>query len=1387
MAFNLGNFLKGVGRQVNVFDQGRTFSHPAPQKPAPRQAPPPPRVNVQQLTQAMQNHALNQPVRLGQVQIHAAPQITAPPQPNVITHNPLTNAIGNVLVKPAVHTAVQTGNTLRAAGAGTGGLARASVGALTHNPIAEHHAIQQTNQALANLEKPGRSFLTPQAVNQGGTQIIKPTITAATQIAPYVVSPFIGKGAGVAERLIKPAATFGTVNAGSTAAQEGLQGKVNPGDVAKSFVMGAGAGLVGGGLGIAARGGGRVAIKATNEYKPLNEVGGGKPFAGGKPDPKLDAYNQAVKQQGGLAKSLPKGISPKDVKQTHVFGSSIVKGSTPHDVDVALTLPAEHPALHGLPFDPGRTQVGKIHYSYFADNELGQMARDKFINTGRKGAQPAVKVPAQPTQVAKLPAKGSEVVTVGGKQYLKDIYQPNDKRIAVQSKTKAFKIGKSRSEVVTKEEAQAGRAQGMTPKAVALRKALIKDSVVARNPQAEKMAQNPMEPITLPDPAGATNALKVKDAIKTADAHAAQFIQPATLVANQMDKVLGKSIKNRDLFYQAIEHPERADDIAKQFGKQAKDFTNLVAANRSLTNVEDAAYAGTGVKRGYIGGNDTGYVHHSVDLSTPEARATYATLKNSLIKGGSAQQRMYTTEQLKDAGLKLKNMSAGDALRDWAGRQGKILRDNALFRQARKIDPDLISARGGSSPNFFSGNKEIRTALKGVQPYDMGKTMRAMNAVNTALKQVSLLGGGFHDLKTSLREFWQEAFSGRNPIKPLIEGNKQHYSTVLHDQWISKNSAWNRIWADAGVANSNISEDLRGNIEELTHGRLEKFNPYMKGLFERKLDYFKKQTVMSELEKRGITPKNYDPANAAMRKTVQDLGDQSRNWYQGLSWRSMGVSPVMQQVLRFLTLAPDFTLGKLRSLNYALNPKSVGFKSAAGSLARKQVISEAVGLAILAEVGNKAVSGKFVNPAQAALNPQIPTNMKDSKGRALKIGLPGSEVADVYRAATDPAHFAQSHAAALPSKAIQASVGKDYYGNPLVDPFKNPNPNFGQNLAGALKGSATIPGVQISKTLSGKQNVQTGILNTLGFRVGLDTTTQQYKDTKNFFDTQSKFVKGLNPNEKSLYNAVNPTKKDASGQPVYDPSIFNKSGTYNLLADNPKFTDKYQAYQKSQKNHDPLWDLPKNQLQDVLLLRGGRTYPGQTYTKAGASLSQATGADQPWYQAFLNKEQAFFAKLPKTATTTAKLDYGPQPNPYVQRQLNAKNYKDPQVQAYFSSRDVYTNSQRQQQGLEAIAPFGQVGVAGQLDNPAQLAITPKGSSYGTGAPKVKTASAKSSTGSSGGSTGRTRTAKVATLKVKLPPKPKQVKVGKAPSTSARNIGFKAPKLAKARKSKIRLA
>jgi len=204
------------------------------------------------------------------VQPLMTPQMIQRFQPAPINDN---NFISRNIINPVVNDVESIYHPIAAGLAGVGGLVRIGGNALIGNQQAEQRAIQQTNQAIANQLNNPKSGLTYKDATSGNAgQFAKSFAKEGIRLSTYVAAPGVGK---VAENAVAPsllsragkgALQFGALNAGSTAAQEGLDGHINPTDVAKSFGMGA---AFGGGLPILHDVAGSVGKSIIGDIKPV--------------------------------------------------------------------------------------------------------------------------------------------------------------------------------------------------------------------------------------------------------------------------------------------------------------------------------------------------------------------------------------------------------------------------------------------------------------------------------------------------------------------------------------------------------------------------------------------------------------------------------------------------------------------------------------------------------------------------------------------------------------------------------------------------------------------------------------------------------------------------------------------------------------------------------------------------------------------------------------------------------------------------------------------------------------------------------------------------------------------------------------------------------------
>lgn len=985
-----------------------------------------------------------------------------------------------------------------------------------------------------------------------------------------------------------------------------------------------------------------------------------------------------------------------------------------------------------------------------------------------------------------LPPEKSPKIFSTPVQVNKNIVQQG-REVGVQKpNTQELKIGKalgmSKQDVAKAKAADSAQPQVTQPKMSVPKgvKDQLNPKVPFKRAAAENTQLNPTK-INIPE-------------VKPGDYEQAR-INPQ-LASSPIDYATGQAVKAAQKLspeeQKNIPHLVENPSLAKS--PAAKEF---VARHHALTNLSHATSQSLGGNTNFV----PNYFRHNVDLSNPADAKRWEDLVAK--RGGAAadpyafggidnMNRVFgSVKELQNAGFHLKNENNHiQNIIDYGKSASSTLKRQALVKGFTEAD----MAAGAKPHNFDLHNGNVlplsEQGMKEIQGYSRpSKAMGAHATYRTAnrkLKQGLLSASEFHPINITSKAAPALAAEGHPVLaaKGAYGAFRAQVGKGYSDKLQQAAFKDGTVEAAARLGTpikfgSDYANEGKLNLGKAGFGEKTIFEKSMPALHIRMV-----QGLVKDLNKQGLSLDSPE-AHAAGTRINELMGfvnTEARNLNQG-----------HQRALSDVALAPQFTRAKWATLKSALRDTQNNNKSLAGSYARRAVVANAAtDFAFIAGLGYvmKQKSDNIRDILLRALvSPAVPTPLKDKKGNNIQLKTPASYTSEALGLAVtlergkdghltpkfEPskvpgniANYGRNRLAILPSNALKLATNTNYAGKPLYDP----NAKFGTKAeqAATTVASGLLPiGLQgIAQTKAVKSrlpgNVQDVInanspganplLKSVGSSFGLTPTTDKTvgKGLQNdqYFAAKDKFTKSLNPNETALFNTVNPVKKNPlTGQPVYDSTIFNKAATYNVLADNPKFTAKYQAYQKSQASHDPLWDLPQKQLQSVLLTRGGKTYPGQTYTKAGASLAQATGTDQPWYKDFLAKEQNFYSSLP-AGSGASKNDYGPQASPYVSQQLTSKNYKDPQVQQYFNARDAYTNSQRQQTGLTPIAPFGKVGVSGQLDNPEQLAITPKGSNYGTGKAKNSSGIRKSSS--------RVAKAKFITPKIAKIKAPKQPKI-----------------------------
>lgn len=333
----------------------------------------------------------------------------------------------------------------------------------------------------------------------------------------------------------------------------------------------------------------------------------------------------------------------------------------------------------------------------------------------------------------------------------------------------------------------------------------------------------------------------------------------------------------------------------------------------------------------------------------------------------------------------------------------------------------------------------------------------------------------------------------------------------------------------------------------------------------------------------------------------------------------------------------------------------------------------------------------YVNNATDAQGNPIPENKKAqpyTSGTARIIGnLTGSSPIKVEKAIKD----------------VAGSVGLNVLN--AVD----------QGLARAGK----IPEEQI-----GGMSVAEGFKRSFGQSQGIENANKTAG--AKFYDKQNAFVKTLTPQEQSLFNKVSPARKNFLGEQIFESNKLTKVSDYADMIANPAFTKKFQDFQKSIDNHDPLWDLDSNQLRSYMQAQViSKNNPGgdsKTVRELYARLPQD----------FFSKREKYFADLKAKAQAAGRPwddgDYKPRPKmddnmaawsdwyntlPYGTGARSAA-LRSPEGQAYIAWLDqnrMYNNQERADLGLPPLedpsSRYGSSGTGGGSGSARSYAISLK--------------------------------------------------------------------------------
>lgn len=278
----------------------------------------------------------------------------------------------------------------------------------------------------------------------------------------------------------------------------------------------------------------------------------------------------------------------------------------------------------------------------------------------------------------------------------------------------------------------------------------------------------------------------------------------------------------------------------------------------------------------------------------------------------------------------------------------------------------------------------------------------------------------------------------------------------------------------------------------------------------------------------------------------------------------------------------------------------------------------------------------------------------------------------------------------------QALSNKGHFGNTLFDPSKPLLPQ----QAGYVASNLLLPGgvntvakyfQQQSQGKNPSLPMAAANLLQLPVKEGTDST---------YFNNKNIAMGSLDQNQQNVFNELYSREHDSNGLPI---PLDNETKRANaiLRRDNPAIlaAETQAAVKTAQQTGQPLNPLytytPEQQ--KVILEYEGQLV-GSPERKEALAANNSLPASDPnkgvladyFTKAaqYSTQLQASGVKFPQSNNPVP-----PTASPYVQQQLNAKNYADPQVKAFLTADTAYKNQVRGQAGAPLLNSFGQLPLA----------------------------------------------------------------------------------------------
>lgn len=423
--------------------------------------------------------------------------------------------------------------------------------------------------------------------------------------------------------------------------------------------------------------------------------------------------------------------------------------------------------------------------------------------------------------------------------------------------------------------------------------------------------------------------------------------------------------------------------------------------------------------------------------------------------------------------------------------------------------------------------------------------------------------------------------------------------------------------------------------------------------------------------------------------------EQVNNAFGNMNLEALGRSKQLQQLLEATFFAPKWAeshirigAGTVRGILAPTDPRFMAYRTFATNLAAAF---------IGANVINHALSGKFLWENPSGHQFDIDTGTKDAQGRNRFFSPFGTGV-DIARLPFEVAlsltqgnpgqafQIVRSRLSTLASPALSLISNTDYFGNPLVgkDSKGNPIPPAQAlaNVAGTVARSAgpSYLGTAVGAFGEAKNRPSLEQAAVGGLALPVKYLKETPEQTKQFFaaDDRAKASLGTDKYDLAAYQLAQQPATDLNTRLQKDVILATNDRVYQALAQR-----QLDAAGGDKNKVDPLYTDPRAKTYlayQVLLNSAPGSKEEKQYFKEHAQDIQ--GFEKTRGQFFTNNP------IPADKQKEYSVPRGPEATAYVQEQMNAKNWKDPQVAQYLSDHNNYTNYLRSLRGLDPLDQYG---------------------------------------------------------------------------------------------------